>query len=171
MTSERKIAANQLNGRASSGPKTLRGKRRSSKNALRHGLSLPVAADPGLRDDIEALTREIAVGADDPRVLGMARPIAEAQLDLARIRRVRYELLRYADIAPSVGAASEAGAAASPASVAPLPANQTAAGATPDLIEQLVTLDRYERRTLSRRKTAIRRLMRARQPLISNKKE
>jgi hypothetical protein len=39
MTSLRQIAANQLNARHSTGPKTDHGKRRSRRNALRHGLT------------------------------------------------------------------------------------------------------------------------------------
>jgi hypothetical protein len=39
MTSLRQIAANRLNARLSTGPKTDEGKRRSRRNALRHGLT------------------------------------------------------------------------------------------------------------------------------------
>jgi hypothetical protein len=41
MTTEKQIAANRLNARRSTGPKTAAGKRRASQNALRHGLTLP----------------------------------------------------------------------------------------------------------------------------------
>jgi hypothetical protein len=33
---------------------------RSARNALRHGLSLPVYADQALSEEVEALAREIA---------------------------------------------------------------------------------------------------------------
>ena len=42
MTSPKSHAANQRNAKRSSGPKTDRGKRRSSRNAMQHGLSIPV---------------------------------------------------------------------------------------------------------------------------------
>ena len=63
MTSERKIRANRANARASTGPKTKRGRSHAARNALRHALSLPVSSDPFLSEEVEALAREI-VGRD-----------------------------------------------------------------------------------------------------------
>ena len=40
MASERQIAANRLNAKHSSGPKTDKGKARSSQNAITHGLTV-----------------------------------------------------------------------------------------------------------------------------------
>lgn len=45
MTSSRQVAANRLNARKSTGPRTLRGKRRSRRNALRHGLTAETVID------------------------------------------------------------------------------------------------------------------------------
>jgi len=42
MASERQILANRRNAQKSTGPKTALGKKRSSKNAYNHGLSLPI---------------------------------------------------------------------------------------------------------------------------------
>ena len=135
MTSERKIAANRGNARVGRGPKTIQGKRRSSKNALRHGLSLPVSNVASVLADIEALAREIVGGGtDDPCVVGIARHIAEAQIDLVRIRTVRHELLNQANMSRSIG------------------------GETTDLIEQLTKIGCYERRAFSRRKKALAQL-------------
>src|SRR5947209_6671559 len=39
MSSERQIAANRRNARRSTGPRTISGKSRSRRNAIRHGLS------------------------------------------------------------------------------------------------------------------------------------
>lgn len=60
MTSPRQIAANRLNARKSTGPRTLAGKRRSRRNALRHGLTaetlIEVYEHP---DDYRAFQRHI----------------------------------------------------------------------------------------------------------------
>jgi hypothetical protein len=60
VTSARKMRANRVNARASTGPKTAQGLARAARNALRHGLSLPVCSDPALSEEVEALAREIA---------------------------------------------------------------------------------------------------------------
>ena len=46
MTSRRKIIANRANALSSTGPKTRRGRARSATNAFRHGLSVPIQANP-----------------------------------------------------------------------------------------------------------------------------
>jgi len=60
LTSECKIEANRANARASTGPKTAPGRTRAARNALRHGLSLPVCSGPVLSEEVETLAREIA---------------------------------------------------------------------------------------------------------------
>ncbi len=54
MTSERKIKANRANARASSGPKTALARARAARNALRHGLNLPIYSNPALSEEVEA---------------------------------------------------------------------------------------------------------------------
>ena len=46
MTTERKRAANRVNARLSTGPRTAAGQARVKQNALRHGLNIAVANDP-----------------------------------------------------------------------------------------------------------------------------
>jgi hypothetical protein len=106
------------------GPRTPHGKARVARNARRHGLSLPVAADPALAPEIAALARAIAGdGASDARRAAAER-IADAQLDLIRIRRVRLAMTE-----------------------------QLLAGK--EVTRELVRLERYQRRALSRRNLAI----------------
>jgi len=93
MTTEKQIAANRQNARRSSGPRSGEGKRRSSQNAYRHGLSAGVNAHGEDVKDIEALARKIAGNSTDVVVLECARTFAQAELDLARIRRLKVALV------------------------------------------------------------------------------
>jgi len=92
VTSEPKIRANRANTRASTGPKTAQGRSHTARNALRHALSLPVYSDPVFSEEVEALTREI-IGMDaNAEIQELARRIAEAQIDLRRVRHARHQL-------------------------------------------------------------------------------
>ena len=101
MTSEAKRRANRANARASTGPKTGIGKRHTARNARRHGLSLPVLEDPALAPEVETLARRIAGAAANPGRLALARRIAEAQIDLNRIRAFRRRYIEQALADPS----------------------------------------------------------------------
>jgi hypothetical protein len=95
MTSRRKIAANRVNAQASTGPKTTRGKTRAARNARRHGLSLSVVSDPALLERVELLAREIAGATSNNEICQLARRVAEAQIDLVRVRQVRHHYRPY----------------------------------------------------------------------------
>jgi hypothetical protein len=92
VTSAQKTRANRANARASTGPKTAEGKTRSAGNARRHGLSLPVLADPVLSQDVAELTREIAGSNPSRELYEPARRFAEAHIDVRRVRRARFDL-------------------------------------------------------------------------------
>jgi hypothetical protein len=103
-TSERRRAANRANAAKSTGPRTAAGKARVARNGCRHGLNRPVGRDPAFAGDVEAWTRRIcalpatptADERSDPRLshnLHLARRIAEAQVDIIRIRRARHAML------------------------------------------------------------------------------
>ena len=123
MATERQIAANRANAKRSTGPKTVAGKRRSSGNAYRHGLSGPLPDDSLMLAATEAIARAVLCGADSEQE--DATTFARSQLKLRLIRKVRHELL----------------AALEPGSL------------QPQELRRVAALDRYERlaRTKSRR--------------------
>ena len=92
MISAHKIRANRENARASTGPKTAQGRAHATRNALRHALSLPVYSEPALSEEVDALAREIAGPGANAEIQELARRVAEAQIDLRRVRYVRHQL-------------------------------------------------------------------------------
>jgi hypothetical protein len=94
MATERQIAANRRNAAKSTGPRTSAGKRRARRNSYRHGLSVGAAGRPECAEQVEKLAREIAGAAADAIILEQARSIAQAQLDLMQIRRMRISLIQ-----------------------------------------------------------------------------
>ena len=93
MQRDRKIETNRANARASTGPKTARGRARSARNAFRHGLSIPVESEQIVSEQVQALTRQIAGSDTSVHIQILARRIAEAQVDLLRVRCARHQLL------------------------------------------------------------------------------
>jgi hypothetical protein len=99
---------------------------------LSHGLAIPVTADPGLNDDINALAQIIALASGKDNITEFSRIAAEAQVDILRIRKVRSSV--YDGLSRS-----------------PLQEADYA-----KLSKCLTSLERYERRAFSRRKRALR---------------
>src|SRR4029077_7515229 len=95
MATEKQMAANRPNAKASTGPKTAAGRARSSRNAYRHGLSreLPLE-DPAFRARMEAIIQAL-LGSEEPvdQNITAAAEFAEAQMKLLQIRKVRLDLL------------------------------------------------------------------------------
>ena len=108
MTSERQRQANRANAQSSTGPKTAKGKKRSAVNARRHGLNVSVLHDPLLAKEVEALARRLAGPTASPEILFCARRVAEAQIDLQRVRACRHRHIEQALADPKfVGAKLE----------------------------------------------------------------
>jgi hypothetical protein len=96
MASERQIAANRRNARRSTGPRSSGAKKRVAQNAYRHGLTVSITSSEGLAKQLDKLAREIAGDTKDPILLECARAIAQAELDLARVRRAKVALIERA---------------------------------------------------------------------------
>lgn len=174
MTSAAKIRANRANARASTGPKTAAGGRRSARNALRHGLSLPVYSDPTLYAEVEALAHAIAGTDAVPAVKNAALVVAEAQIDLCRVRIARHNLLSekmnnpyYESRAAMRQKVPLLLTLLKKCPDIPLDTVTRYFPVAPDGLQKMLTifieqadklraLDRYERRARSRRKSAIR---------------
>lgn len=177
MSSQARKESSRRNGKKSKGPESDEGRRRSSRNSLSHGLSLPVSADPQLSSQAERLA-ELIAGADASEGrMHEARIIAEAQMELQRVRRLRLERLAQPSLVKKpVTLKSLRGM------IKLVEANIADDWEQMDIVERFEQdllpevegpleqkieavirsfskLDRYERRALSKRKFAIRRLV------------
>ncbi len=140
MASARQLAANRRNAQHSTGPRTARGKSRSKQNALRHGLAVMAPKTGMVALEIERLASAIAGPKPDPCRWHFALVAAEAEVELRRVRTVRLERLASAASATSSEPDGEQ--------------KQSLAVVLPDLL----VLDQYEGRALSRRNKALRLL-------------
>lgn len=80
MTTDRQLAANRHNGRKSSGPRSVAGRSRASRNALRHGLAAVIHRPPVPAGDVERLARAICGDDNDQVLFDTALAVAEKHL-------------------------------------------------------------------------------------------
>jgi hypothetical protein len=179
LTSDRQWRANQANAKASRGPKTKAGKVRSGQNALRHGLSVPVSKEPSLSIQAEEIAYKLAGPDPDETLLDRARAVADAQVDLNRVRARRNALVARLLADPQYEPLSTYkkqvrimrmidrferifGRPFDLDDIEPLPDpkplddGQKFATIVEDRVRELAALDRCERRAISKRKSAIR---------------
>lgn len=173
--SDRKTEANRANARVSTGPNTFHGRARSAKNAFRHGLSLPVQSDQALGEEVQALAHQIAGPNASAQIQMLAFRVAEAEVDIRRVRLARHQLLSQALSSPlrhSRANKPQEMIAISRVLLAntsemPMAARESFVPLTPQGANKIATIfsreakaleamDRYERRARSRRKFAIR---------------
>jgi hypothetical protein len=126
MATARQLAANRQNAQRSTGPRTAAGKSISSRNAFRHGLSLPQEVDVVTQADVDKLAHQIVGDHIDNYKLLSTTETASALMDLLRVRKVRSEMLATLDLA------------------CPSPAQ----------LHRLLAIDRYESRARTRRRRA-----------------
>jgi hypothetical protein len=136
MSTDRKIESNRKNAQKSTGPRSEAGRRRSRRNAFRHGLAIAIASDPAFSSEIEVLAKVLSGDIGRQPVGEFARQVAEAEIDLLRIRKAR---------------ASQFSSVIGNPDVQPEDHSK--------LNECLEKLERYERRAYSRRKRGLRLLI------------
>jgi hypothetical protein len=103
---------------------------RSSRNALRHGLSLPLRIDMEASVKADAIARGLARDHASEQQRMAATEVAQAQLELLRIRAVRAELTATFDLTSG----------------------------NLEQLQRLAALDRYERFAHTKRRRASRKL-------------
>jgi hypothetical protein len=159
LKNDRKTTANRANARASTGPNTFHGRARSARNAFRHGLSLPIQSDQVLGEEAQALARQIAGPNASAQIQVLAFRVAEAEVDLRRVRLARHQLLSQALRNPLYDSQTNR-----PEKITAL-VHLPLANASEMLMagreksreaKALEAMERYERRARSRRKFAIR---------------
>ncbi len=152
MISGVRLRANRRNSRQSTGPKTGTGRAIAAQNARQLGLTVPVSSDPVLAAEIEIMARSIAGDSAPPELLELTRRIAEGEIALMRVRQYRQTIISglfwTSDNAADVSA-TDLG-------------TQVESISADGFASELIAIDRYERRALSRRKFEIRAFDQAR---------
>ena len=188
MASQKQIEANRRNARNSTGPRSSAAKKRSGQNAYKHGLASGFVSHATMAKRRDQLARQIAGDSKNGIVLEHARAAAQAELDLARVRRVRVAVIHGVHARGALGPAYDMGSVikaylylelvsegktprgrppAIPELIDPLATMPTqeperTAEAIRRALPELIKLNRYELRAVSRRDRAIREIVKIR---------
>jgi len=158
LASERQIAANRRNARASTGPRSVAGRASSAMNATRHGLNARASSGPAANslpgDETQALAREIERAF--PGRWDEAIAVAEARRRLERVRSLKLAALETA-LSKASPRGDASATAVSPEADADADA-EAEAQAFVRCLRDWQTLDGYERRFTSSLRRAISQL-------------
>jgi hypothetical protein len=94
MTSQKKILANRLNAKRSTGPRTSQGKSRASSNAWRHGWAVGKTIAFAMSADVERMAKAICGDHASPALYEQAVTIAECEMVLLKLRAARVAAIR-----------------------------------------------------------------------------
>src|SRR6266540_2399989 len=176
MASERQIAANRRNARKRTGPHWGAGRKRASRNASRYGLRSSITSTAAYAKQLDKLVREIAGDTKDAILLERARAIAQAELELARVRRVKVVFIEragafgeldppqaFSSVTQIIRLLNAIDRGRVPSFPEPVDSSATMPSQKPDrsaeairrVLPELRKLDRYERRAAARRDGAV----------------
>jgi hypothetical protein len=132
VSTARQIAANRANAKLSTGPRTVAGKKRSSRNAFKHGFSASgvpnsLSSVEPLSDVVRALVAQLRKESPRATHLAMAN-FVRAQIDVLRIRSARAAAFDILEV--------------------------DAGTSKPEALREIAALDRYERYALTKRRRA-----------------
>jgi len=179
MATERQIAANRRNANRSTGPRSRAGRKRAAGNATVHGLTANLLSNATLAEQVEKLAREIAGSFEDAILLQYPRDVARAEIDLARVRRIKVALIErvsaigtldrplFEDVRGVRKILDLIGRGELPRRIdalATMPPGELerTAEAVRRALPELIKLDRYESRAAGRRDKALRQITRSR---------
>ena len=94
MASEKKIAANRLNAKRSTGPRTSRGKSRARGNAWGHGWAVTKHRHAAVSADVERMAKAICGENATPALYEQAVIIAECEIVLLNLRAARVAAIK-----------------------------------------------------------------------------
>ena len=135
MVSEKQIAANRMNAQKSRGPRSIGGKTRASRNAIRHGLAANLWNDLSAAYAIETMTTLFRkMGYTEQK----ARLAAVAEYETRSVLKARSKIIEALRVAAHDGIDGSLG----------------------NGLRELQSIDRYEKRASSRKKRVFRQLQR-----------